>query len=141
MEKLEIAFEPMLGDDVRQHVMEGLHAFNYVATGQDEHYPANFTLRGEAGDVLGGLLGYVWGRWLHVTYLWLAEPARGGGYGSRLIGQAEAYARKRGAVGSTLETYSFQARPFYESLGYQVCGQIDDYPPGHTKFILKKALA
>ena len=89
MEKLEIAFEPFLGDDVRQHVIEGLHAFNHAASGQDEHYPANFILRGEAGDVLGGLLGYVWGRWLHVTYLWLAEPARGGGYGSRLIGQAE----------------------------------------------------
>lgn len=140
MEKLRIDFEPMLGDDVRTHVMEGLHAFNYAATGHAASYPANFIVRGEAGDVLGGLLGYVWAGWLHVTYLWLAEPARGG-CGSRLIGQAEAYAKKRGAIGSTLETFSFQARPFYESLGYQVCGQIDDYPPGHTKFILKKALA
>jgi len=141
VEKLRIDFEPMLGDDVRDHVMEGLHAFNYATTGHAASYPANFIVRGEAGDVLGGLLGYVWARWLHVTYLWLAESARGGGCGSRLIGEAEAYAKKRGAVGSTLETYSFQARPFYEGLGYQVCGQIDDYPPGHTKFILKKPLA
>lgn len=141
MEKLKIDFEPMLGDDVRAHVMEGLHAFNYATTGHAASYPANFIVRGEAGDVLGGLLGYVWAGWLHVTYLWLAEPARGNGCGSRLIGEAEAYAKKRGAVGSTLETYSFQARPFYESLGYRVCGQIDDYPPGHTKFILKKSLA
>ena len=141
MEKLEIAFEPLIADDVRQHVMEGLHAFNYATTGHAASFPANFIVRGEAGDVLGGLLGYVWAQWLHVTYLWLAEPARGQGCGSGLIGQAEAYARKRGAVGSTLETYSFQARPFYERLGYEVCGQIDDYPPGHTKFILRKALA
>jgi len=27
--------------------------------------------------VLGGLLGDLWGGWLHVTYLWVAEPARG----------------------------------------------------------------
>ena len=141
MEKLTIDFEPLIGDDLRNEVMEGLHAFNYATTGCTDSYPANFVVRGEMGDVLGGLLGFVWGRWLHVTYLWLAEPARRGGYGSRLIGQAEAYAKKRGAIGSTLETYSFQARPFYEGLGYQVCGQIDDYPPGHTKFILKKALA
>ena len=141
MEKLEIAFEPLIADDVRTHVMEGLHAFNHATTGQAASYPANFIVRGEAGDVLGGLLGYVWGQWLHVTYLWLAEPARGRGYGSRLIDEAESYARNRGAIGSTLETYSFQARPFYESLGYRVCGQIDDYPPGHTKFILKKPLA
>jgi len=141
MEKLQIALEPLIADDVRNHVMEGLHAFNYATTGHAASFPANFIVRGEAGDVLGGLLGYVWARWLHVTYLWLAEPARGQGCGSRLIREAEAYALKRGAVGSTLETYSFQARPFYESLGYAVCGQIDDYPPGHTKFILKKALA
>jgi len=141
MEKLEIAFEPLIGDDLRTYVMEGLHAFNYVTTGLSDSYPTNFVVRGEAGDVLGGLLGYVWGRWLHVQYLWLAEPARGGGFGSRLIGEAEAYAIKRGAIGSTLETYSFQARPFYEGLGYELCGQIDDYPPGHTKFILKKRLA
>jgi len=141
MEKLQIALEPLIADDVRNHVMEGLHAFNYATTGHAASFPANFIVRGEAGDVLGGLLGYVWARWLHVTYLWLAEPARGRGCGSRLIREAEAYALKRGAVGSTLETYSFQARPFYESLGYAVCGQIDDYPPGHTKFILKKALA
>jgi len=141
LEKLKIDFEPLLGDDVRDHVMEGLHAFNYSTTGHAASYPANFIVRGEAGDILGGLLGYIWAGWLHVTYLWLAEPARGGGCGSRLIGEAEAYAKKRGAIGSTLETFSFQARPFYESLGYRVCGQIDDYPPGQTKFILKKSLA
>lgn len=141
MEKLTIDFDPLLGDAPRAQVMEGLHAFNYAATGHPASYPANYIVRGEAGDVLGGLLAYVWAGWLHVTYLWLAEPARGKGCGSRLIAEAEAYAKKRGAIGSTLETYSFQARPFYEGLGYQVCGQIDDYPPGHTKFILKKALA
>ena len=141
MEKLEIAFEPLMAHDVRQHVMDGLHAFNYATTGLTDHYPANFVVRGEAGDILGGLLGFVWARWLHVQYLWLAEPARGAGYGSRLIGEAEAYALKQGAIGSTLETYSFQARPFYEGLGYEVCGAIDDYPPGQTKFILKKLLA
>lgn len=140
MEDLRIDFEPMLGDDLRAQVMEGLHAFNYAATGHPASYSANFIVRGDGGDVLGGLLGYVWAGWLHVTYLWLAEPARGAGFGARLIGAAEAYAKKRGAIGSTLETFSFQARPFYEGLGYQVCGEIDDYPPGHTKFILKKAL-
>jgi GNAT superfamily N-acetyltransferase len=38
---------------------------------------------------------------------------------------AEAYARSRGAVGATVETHSFQARPFYERLGYQVFGTLD----------------
>src|SRR5215831_15581057 len=45
----------------------------------------------------------------------------------------------RGAVGATVETYSFQARPFCERLGYEVFGTLDGYPPGHIKFFLRKA--
>src|SRR5262249_47081899 len=105
------------------------------------YFPVNFVLRGESGDVLGGVLGQIWGGWLQVTYLWVAEAARGAGYGRRLVEDAEAYARSRGAVGATVETYSFQGRPFYERLGYQVFGTLDGYPSGHVKFFLRKALA
>ena len=54
--------------------------------------------------------------------------------------EAEVYARATGAVGITLETYSFQARPFYERLGFEVCGTIEGYPPGRVKFDLRKNL-
>jgi hypothetical protein len=54
---------------------------------------------------------------------------------------AEAYALSRGAVGATLETYSFQARPFYERLGYEVFSTLGGYPRGHIKFFLKKAFS
>jgi GNAT superfamily N-acetyltransferase len=71
--------------------------------------------------------------------LWVAEAARGAGHGARLLENAEAYARSRGAVGATLETYTFQARPFYERLGYEVFSALEGYPPGHVKFFLRKA--
>jgi len=40
-----------------------------------------------------------------------------------------------------LETHSYEARPFYEKLGYEVFAALEDYPPGHTKFYLRKQLA
>jgi hypothetical protein len=40
-----------------------------------------------------------------------------------------------------LDTYSFQARGFYERLGYTVFGTINDYPPGHSRFFLTKTLS
>jgi uncharacterized protein (DUF924 family) len=39
-----------------------------------------------------------------------------------------------------LETTSFEARPFYEKRGYEVFATLDDYPPGHSKFFLRKRL-
>lgn len=141
METAQIEFEPFIGEAARQFIVNGLDMHNTAATGLPDYFPVNFVLRGGRGDVLGGVLGQLWGGWLQVTCLWVAEAARGAGHGARLLENAEAYARSRGAVGATLETYSFQARPFYERLGYEVFSALQGYPPGHVKFFLRKALA
>jgi ribosomal protein S18 acetylase RimI-like enzyme len=141
MAMARIEFEPFMDEAVRLFIVSGLDYSNIAATGLPGYFPVNFVLRGEPGDVLGGLLGQLWGGWLQVTYLWIAEAARGVGHGTRLMERAEAYARSRGAVGATLETYSFQARSFYERLGYEVFGALEGYPPGHVKYLLRKALA
>lgn len=39
-----------------------------------------------------------------------------------------------------VETLSFQAIGFYLKSGYQVFAQLDDKPPGHTWYYLKKEL-
>ena len=141
MKTARIEFEPFVDESVRQFIVNGVDHHYIAATGLSDYFPVNFVLRGERGDVLGGLLGQVWGSWLQVAYLWVADAARGAGHGTRLLQAAEAYARSRGAVTATLETHSFQARPFYERHGYEVFAALDGYPPGHIKFFLKKDLA
>ncbi len=54
---------------------------------------------------------------------------------------AEAFAVERGAFAANLETHSFGAKEFYTRRGYVVFGQLDDYPPGHTKLFLRKQIA
>ena len=141
METARIEFEPFIDEGARQFIVNGVDNYNIAATSLPDYFPVNFVLRGERGDMLGGVLGQLWGGWLQVTYLWVAEAARGAGHGTRLMEDAEAYARSRGAVGATVETHSFQARPFYERLGYEVFGTLEGYPPGHIKFFLRKGLA
>jgi GNAT superfamily N-acetyltransferase len=140
MSGARIAFEPFLDDDTRRFIVDGVDMYNVAATAMSDYAPVNFVLRGERGDVLGGLLGQLWGAWLHVAYLWVAMSERGKGHGAKLLSAAEDYASTRGAVGATLETYSFQAGPFYERLGYELCGKLDGYPPGHAKLFLRKSL-
>jgi GNAT superfamily N-acetyltransferase len=140
METARIEFEPFINEGARQFIVNGVDHYNIAATSLPDFFPVNFVLRGEHGDLLGGVLGQLWGGWLQVTYLWVAESARDVGHGTRLMADAESYARARGAVGVTLETHSFQARPFYERLGYEVFAKLDGYPLGHVKFFLRKAL-
>ena len=54
--------------------------------------------------------------------------------------RAEAEAIRRGCLGAWLDTFSFQARGFYERLGYAVFGALADYPPGHDRFFMQKPL-
>ena len=54
--------------------------------------------------------------------------------------RAEDEARDRGCVGAHLDTYSFQARGFYEKQGHSVFGALPDCPPGHARFFLSKRL-
>ena len=53
---------------------------------------------------------------------------------------AEAEARQRGAQNAYLDTFSFQAPDFYKKLGYQVFGELPDFPTGHQRYFLKKEL-
>jgi len=43
--------------------------------------------------------------------------------------------RHRGAF---LDTFSFQARPFYERHGYECFGELRDHPPGHSHYFMRK---
>jgi len=139
--RIRIVFEQEPPPSERYFIERGVDQHNVGVTNQPDYYPLAFVLKNEVGEVLGGLIGDVWGGWLHVAYLSVARPFRQRGWARRLMQHAERYAISRGAHDAYLETFSFQARPFYEKLGYEVFGQLDDFPPGHTKYFLRKTLA
>jgi ribosomal protein S18 acetylase RimI-like enzyme len=78
---------------------------------------------------------------MHVNFVWVTEALRGQRHGTRLMDAAESFAVEHGCTSATLETLSFQAPGFYAKRGYEVFGTLEDYPPGHSKFFLRKRLA
>ncbi|WP_342451486.1 GNAT family N-acetyltransferase [Neoroseomonas nitratireducens] len=121
-------------------VLDSLVAFNAGQGFARERRPLAILLRGADGAVQGGLVGVTSWSWLYVDNLVVPEAARGQGLGARLMAMAEAEARARGCIGARLDTYSFQARGFYERLGYSVTGAIEDCPPGETRWSMAKRL-
>jgi GNAT superfamily N-acetyltransferase len=96
------------------------------------HDKENKTVGGIAADVFGG--------WIYLSLLWVEENIRNKGFGTELVKQLEAEAVQLGCKYAHLDTYSFEARPFYEQLGYEVFAKLDDYPQGYCKYFLKKEL-
>ena len=97
-------------------------------------------LRDDERRIVGGAHGELWGQSLHIAAMWVDEQHRGKGHGSALLTAVENYAATLGHTLAYLETTSFQARPFYESLGYRVFGELVGIDEGVTLFFLRKDL-
>jgi len=120
---------------------ERLRALNveYLPADNDR-VPLEIYVRDDDGTVVGGLIGRtVWG-WLEIAVLWVDEQLRGKGLGSELMKRGEHEARRRGCVVARLSTWDFQALSLYKRLGYVPYGMLEDYPPGHTVYYLRKGL-
>jgi GNAT superfamily N-acetyltransferase len=135
-----VIFDPYAPADLRGVVETIVVDHNVATTRQAQWYPVAFFLRGENGEVLGGLLGDIWAAWLHVKTLAVAAPMRGRGFGKDLMKCAELYGVERGCTDAFLDTFSFQARPFYEKLGYRVFGTLENHPAGHQHYFMTKRL-
>ncbi len=123
-----------------QFVNQGLCDYNRGHVGDDNHLLLNIFWRDPENRIVAGLLGGTFWGWLHVDVLWVDEELRGRGLGRALLEAAEREAVARGCRYSHLETHSFQSLGFYEKQGYVTYGELPDFPAGHVKYFMKKAL-
>ncbi len=135
---LEVTDEPDEG--TRRFLLAGLLEHNRAYLGEAAFRHLSVVAR-VGGRTLGGLVGETNRGFLYVDLLWVAEAERGRGLGSRLLAAAEAEAAARGCRAAWLDTYDFQARPFYERHGYVAFGTLDGFPGGHRRFFMVKHFA
>ena len=129
--------EPLL--EGRKAVLNGFMDFNEKKIGLVMDYIWVF-MRDRKDRVVGGVLAYTLGDWLHIELFWVDESFRNKGNGTKLLRMAENEAVKRGCRHVDLDTMSWQARPFYEKCGYTVFATLDNYPEGHRRHFMKKDL-
>lgn len=95
----------------------------------------------ENGEIIAGCLAemYFWNI-VYVSILWVDERYRKQGLGTMLLREIEAVARRENCTLIHLDTFDFQARDFYLRGGYELFGVLEDCPPGHCRYYLKKKL-
>jgi GNAT superfamily N-acetyltransferase len=135
---IRLKLDPDAADEAA--VRDGLREFNKANGGPSGYQPIAIHICDEAGKPVGGLTGVVVYDWLFIELLHVPAELRGQGHGAALLARAESFARERGLVGVWLDTFSFQARPFYEKLGYTVFGTLPDHPRGGARYFLSKRL-
>ena len=118
----------------------GISNYNTQQAGDDNAQTLCFVLQSPDQEIEGGVIGATYWDWFYLDLMWIKEELRGCGYGHRLMELAEDEARQRGAKNAYLDTFSFQAPDFYKQHGYQVFGELQDFPPGHQRYFLTKQL-
>ena len=138
-----LAMTPYPSAEVQGLITRGIQTHASAAIGRPEQMwrGANVFLKSDEGEILGGALGNCWGQWLYVSDVWVDKAIRGRGYATKLMIAIENHALECRCVHAYLDTFSFQARPMYEKLGYSVFGTLEDHPQGHTHWYMKKMLA
>ena len=94
--------------------------------------------RSESGELVGGVLANCYWDGLEIDTLQVSESQRGEGLGSKLLNKAEVFGIENGAVISFLKTV--EAKDFYQKLGYEVYGVLEDRPIGTSLYHMKKRL-
>lgn len=111
-----------------EEILAGLRNFNSQFIETASRKPLGIFCRNEAGVMIGGLIATRKGLWLCIDYLWVSQEARGSGLGGVMVKAAEQEAVKIGCIHSLVDTFSFQAAPFYEKQGYELQMSLQDCP-------------
>lgn len=138
---LTLDFAAAPADAEVQAVYAAVREFNHARSGIPHGRGFAFFLRDGGGAMQAAVCCRLWGNSVHVDALWVDATLRGQGHGARLMQAAEAHARHEGARLAYVETLSFQARPFYEGLGYTVFGELPEIADGVMLYFLRKPLA
>ncbi|MDF0699916.1 GNAT family N-acetyltransferase [Rhizobium sp. MC63] len=92
-------------------------------------------------EIIGGLYAVDEYNWLFIKYVIVPSALRGKGFGTKLMNEAERIARERAYVGIFLDTFDFQAKPFYLKLGFEQFGELEGDEQTPRRFFLKKVFS
>ena len=136
---MKVALEPY-SDAIKETLQNGLHAHNLSMVPGAAWKEIAVTVRDDKGEIHGGVIAYLFDDNCYIDTVWNDEAARGNGLGAKMVRMAENEASRLGARGVWLYTTNFQAKPFYEKLGYTQFAELQWPGSDLKRHFMRKAL-
>lgn len=119
-------------------ISEQLIIFNNTQFGPSTRKELSVVAKDSKGLIQGGLSGNLnWG-WFYIQIMWVSDEFRSQGIGAHLLEEIEKKAMTQNCVGIWLDTFSKEAKVFYEKNGYTEFGRLENFPPGNQRYFLQK---
>ena len=125
-------------DILQPSVLAGIVEYNGRFLGENKATRVGASARNEAGVIIGGGVGRLYVDCFFLDLFWVADAYRGQGVGSKLLSAIESEAKRLGAKAVLLDTFDFQAAPFYEKQGYAEEARLKAMVGGHDRIYLTK---
>lgn len=110
-------------------LVDGHHAYRRAYAKHKRESFVGLAAHGDGGAIVGGLLGRIHCDALILDVLWVAEGAREGGLGRRLMQAVHQTARDADVHVVYHELKVPQALPFFEKLNYRIAGRLEGAEP------------
>ena len=137
---MKVALEDDAGDQVLRGLMDGMRAFNGAAVPGLKSHKIVAAIRDDDGALHGGVIGRMAGDSVYMEIVYNDDAVRGTGLGRETMKLVEDRARELGAREAWLYTMSFQAKPFYEKLGYTQFAELPWLDGKHARHFMRKDL-
>ena len=132
--------KPGTKEDARV-IYDGLDSYceRFVRDGHDD-IDLGKKLVGADGAMIAGISAFVDGDDVaYIESVWVEEPYRLQGLGSRLLAETERAAKENGAYVLQTQASDWNADFFFKN-GWTVRGTLEDYPKGHRSYELEKRI-
>lgn len=117
-----------------------LKLFNESIIGAYETKPFCIYATNNENEVIGGVKGDIFGQLCRIFTLWIDENYRGKNIGSKIFKKLDKLANDNNCKIIQTDTTEFQAKEFYEKMGFTVFATLPNNFMGYKSYILRKKL-
>lgn len=126
--------------EINSVIKKGIIDYNSPFFGSNPSQPFTIYIKNLKSEVIAGLTGFYKGKYARVDLFWVQNELRHQGLGKKLILKLEEFIKTKGCCYIQLDTFDFQARPFYEKLGFECIGTISSWVEDRDCHFMRKTI-